>query len=277
MIQRTAQPRRTSLNAPDVEREELPVDVCIVGAGPAGLACAIHLQRLFAQAGEDERTILVLDKAEEIGHHTLSGAVMDPKGIAELFPDWRDKGFPIQSEVKDDWAELLRPGGKSTKLKGVLCPPPLRNHGNVMVSLNEVVKWMGEQAEELGVEIYAGFPVAEARFAEGTDKVIGVQTRDSGIAKDGSQKPTFEPGMDVTADVTVFAEGVRGNLAKDLFRRLDVMDGKNPQTYGTGIKEIWEVRPEVGKEMFGKVMHTGGYPLDMKSYGGSWGGPPRSP
>ena len=263
-------PRSTSLNLADVEREELPVDVCIVGAGPAGLACAIHLSRLLKDAGGEERTILVLDKAEEVGHHTLSGAVMDPKGIAELFPDWKERGFPVCSNVQDDWAEMLRAGGGSTKLKGILCPPPLRNHGNSIVSLNEVVQWMASQAEELGVELYAGFPVAETRFAEDGDRVIGVQTRDSGLAKDGAKKPTFEPGMDVTADVTVFAEGVRGNLAKNLFRRLDVMDGRNPQTYGTGIKETWEVTPEIGKEMFGKVMHTGGYPLDRKSYGGSW-------
>lgn len=263
-------PTTVSLNAQEVEREELPVDVCIVGAGTAGLACAIHLSRLLKEAGDDERTVLVLDKAEEVGHHTLSGAVMDPKGIAELFPDWKERGFPLLSEVHDDWAEMLRPGGGGIKLKGILCPPQLRNHGNYIVSLNEVVKWMAGQAEEAGVEIYAGFPVAETRFEEGTDKVIGVQTRDSGIAKDGSQKATFEPGMDVTAEVTVFAEGVRGNLAKNLFRQLDVMDGKNPQTYGTGIKEIWEVTPEIGREMHGKVMHTGGYPLDTKSYGGSW-------
>jgi len=278
-------PRLVSHNLADVEREELPVDVCIVGAGPAGLACAIHLQRLLKAQGGEERTVLVLDKAEELGHHTLSGAVMDPRGIQKLFPDWRERGFPIQSEVREDWAEMLRPNGTSLKLKGLLCPPTLKNHGNVIVSLNEVVMWLGKEAEALGTEIYAGFPVAEVRLAagtqqelavgkpgtaEGTRRVVGVRTRDSGIAKDGSKKATFEPGMDVSAAVTVFAEGVRGNLAKDLFRKLPLMEGRNPQTYGTGVKEIWQVRPEVGQEYFGKVVHTGGYPLDTKGYGGSW-------
>ncbi len=264
-------PRLVSHNQADVEREELPVDVCIVGAGPAGLACAIHLQRLLKAQGGPERTVLVLDKAEEVGHHTLSGAVMDPRGIQKLFPDWRSKGFPIQSEVRDDWAEVLRPNGKALTLRGPLCPPTLKNHGNVMVSLNEVVQWLAKEAEALGTEIYAGFPVAEVRLEPGTERVIGVQTRDSGIAKDGTPKATFEPGMNVSAAVTVFAEGVRGNLAKNLFRTLPgLLEGRNPQTYGTGIKEIWQVRPEVGQEYFGKVVHTGGYPLDTKSYGGSW-------
>jgi electron-transferring-flavoprotein dehydrogenase len=263
-------PRLVSLNRADVEREELPVDVCIVGAGPAGLACAIHLQRLLKERGDTERTVLVLDKAEELGHHTLSGAVMDPRGITKLFPDWRERGFPVQSEVREDWAELLRPNGKSVKLAGPLCPPPLRNHGNFIVALNDVVKWMGKEAEALGTEIYAGFAVADTRFEAGTQRVIGVQTRDSGIGKDGEAKATYEPGMDVSAAVTVFAEGVRGSLAKNLFRTLPLRDGRNPQTFGTGVKEIWQVRPEVGQEYFGRVVHTGGYPLDAKSYGGSW-------
>ncbi|MBL4771109.1 MAG: electron transfer flavoprotein-ubiquinone oxidoreductase [Planctomycetes bacterium] len=264
------QPRVTSLNASDVEREELPVDVLLVGAGPASLSCAIHLQRLFEEKGIEDKTILVIDKAEEIGNHTLSGAVMDPKGIAELFPNWKEDGFPILSEVKEDWAEMLKPGGGSRAMKGVLCPPQLRNHGNYLVSQNQVVKWMSEKAEAAGIEIYGGFPAAETIFEEGGQRVLGVVTRDSGIAKDGSKKGTFEPGMRITADVTVFAEGTRGSLAKNLDRKLGLSKGKNPQTYGTGIKEIWQVDPKIGKEWFGKVMHTGAYPLKTDAYGGSF-------
>ena len=259
--------RVTSLNVADVEREELPVDVLLVGAGPASLACAIHLGRLLAERGL-EKEILVIDKAEELGHHTLSGAVMDPRGIAELYPDWRERGFPILSEVGDDWAELLRAGGGSTALRGVLCPPQLKNHGNVIVSLNQVVRWLAEQAEEAGVMIQPGFPAAEALY-DG-DRVVGVDVRDSGLAKDGSRKGNFEAGARVEAAVTVFAEGTRGSLAKQLFARHDLYAGKNPQTYGTGVKELWQVRPEVGAELHGKVMHTGGFPLTGGAYGGSW-------
>ncbi|HPF15419.1 MAG TPA: electron-transfer flavoprotein:ubiquinone oxidoreductase, partial [Planctomycetota bacterium] len=264
------QPRLTSLNLTDVEREELPVDVLLVGAGPASLACAIHLDRLLKAKGIEDKTILVIDKAEEVGHHTLSGAVMNPKGIEELFPDWKERGFPIQSEVREDWAEMLKPGGGSTALKGMLCPPQLRNHGNYIVSLNHVVKWMAAQAEEAGIELYAGFPAADIQLDEATGRVQGVVTRDSGIAKDGSAKGTFEPGMRISAEVTVFAEGTRGNLAKNLDRKLGLSAGRNPQTYGTGIKEIWQVDPKIGKEWFGKVMHTGAYPLKRDAYGGSF-------
>ena len=153
--------RTTSLNAADVEREELPVDVLLVGAGPANLACAIHLRRLLAAKGQGERTILVIDKAEELGHHTLSGAVMDPRGMAELFPDWRERGCPVDAEVADDWVEWLRPNGKHHAFRGALVPPQLRNHGNFIVSANRVVRWLAEQAEAAGVEIHAGFPAAE--------------------------------------------------------------------------------------------------------------------
>ena len=150
--------RVTSLNRADVEREELEVDVLVVGAGPAGLACSIELARELAGRGIEGKTILVIDKAAEVGHHTLSGAVMDPRGIARLFPDWRELGFPIDAEVRDDWAEVLRPNGKHLELRGWRCPPQLRNHGNFIVSLNRVVRWLSERAEQAGIELYAGFP-----------------------------------------------------------------------------------------------------------------------
>ncbi|MCH2103243.1 MAG: electron transfer flavoprotein-ubiquinone oxidoreductase [Planctomycetes bacterium] len=261
-------PRPISLNAADVERDELEVDVLIVGAGPAGLSCAIDLARRFKAAGEDERVILVLDKATEVGHHTLSGAVMNPKGISELFSDWRERGFPVQADVSGDSVHHLREGGGSFAVKGAMVPPQFKNHGNCIVSLNQVVGWLQAQAEELGVEVYAGFPAAEVRY-EG-DRVVGVVTRDSGLAKDGTKKPTFEAGMEVRAQVTVFAEGTRGNLAKELFQRLDLYQGKNPQTWGTGCKEVWEVPEEIGRELNGTVQHTAGYPLGNTGYGGGW-------
>ena len=260
--------RPPALNHAGIEREELPVDVLLVGAGPASLACAIQLKRLLDERGLGDKEILVIDKAEELGHHTLSGAVMDPKGIQELFPDWRERGFPVLSEVKDDWAEWLRPGGKQWTLRGPLCPPQLKNHGNLMVSLNQVVGWLAEQAEQAEIMIQPGFPAAETLY-DG-ERVVGIDVRDGGISKDGSQKANFEAGARVRAEVTVFAEGTRGSLAKQLFARHDLYAGKNPQTYGTGIKELWRVREEVGKQLHGKVFHTGGYPLHQGGYGGSW-------
>ncbi|MFT5152283.1 MAG: electron-transferring-flavoprotein dehydrogenase [Planctomycetota bacterium] len=259
-------PRTLSLNLPDTERDELPVDVLLVGAGPASLACAIHLDRKLKELGHEDKTVLVIDKAEEIGHHTLSGAVMNPKGMAELYPDWRERGCPVGTDVTEDWAEMLRPNGKQITLKGMLVPPQLRNHGNVIISLNEVVRWLAEQAEAAGIEIYPGFPAAELRY-DG-ERVVGVTTRDSGIAKDGTAKPTFEPGMEIGADVTVLAEGTRGSLSKAHIKKLGLDNDKNPQTYGTGIKEIWEFPEPHG--FYGKVMHTGGYPLGTDGYGGSW-------
>jgi len=256
------------LNAKDVERDELEVDVLLVGAGPANLACAIRLQQLLKEKGIEDKTILVLDKAEEVGHHTLSGAVMNPKGIAELYPDWRSNGFPIESEMKGDAAVVLWGEEKHTKLEGMFVPPQFKNHGNVIVSLNKVVRWLKDQAEEAGCEVYPGFAAAHV-LVDGS-RVLGVQTRDTGIAKDGSLKPSFEPGMNIKADITVMGEGVRGSLAKHLIKHCKLDAGKNPQVYGTGIKELWEVPEERGKEMLGQVLHTGGYPLGTEGYGGSW-------
>jgi len=256
-----------SLNLRDVEREELEVDVLLIGAGAANLALAIQLQRLLAERGLEDKTILVLEKAEEIGHHTLSGAVMNPKGIAELFPDWREKGFPVEKEVTYDALAWLRKGGKHHRFDGMLTPPQMKNHGNFIVSVNKVVRWMAEQAEAAGVEIYPGF--AASHLLMDGERVLGVQTRDSGIARDGTQKGTFEPGMNVTAQVTVLGEGSRGHLTKGLVERLSLDQGKNPQTYGTGVKEIWEIG-ERAEELFGSVFHTGGYPLGGDGYGGGW-------
>ncbi len=261
--------RRTSLNPPGVEREELPVDVLLVGAGPATLACAIHLKRLLDARGMSDKTLLVIEKAEEVGHHTLSGCVMDPRGIQRLFPDWRERGFPVQAEVKDDWVEWLFANGKHLTLRGPLVPPPLKNHGNYIVSLNQVVLWLAQQAEGLGIELYAGFPAAST-ILEGA-RVRGVETRDSGVDKTGARKSTHQSGMRILADVTVFGEGPRGNLVKELVKRLDLQAGRNPQSYGTGVKELWEIPADRGREMYGKVFHTAGHPLGPMSTGGYGG------
>jgi len=265
--------RPYSLNLKGVEREELPVDVLLVGSGAANLACAIHLARLLKSKGIEDKTILVLEKAEEIGNHTLSGAVMNPRGIAELFPDWRERGCPVEADVGPDAMWWLKKNGKHSEFSGALCPPQLKNHGNVIVSLNQVVGWLKGQAESAGVQVYPGFAAAEILFESngaGGEKVVGVQTRDSGIDKHGQAKPSFQAGMNVKAAVTVFGEGARGHLAKHLIKRCALDAGKNPQTYGTGIKEIWEVPESTGKDWVGRVVHTGGYPLGFDGYGGSW-------
>jgi electron-transferring-flavoprotein dehydrogenase len=251
-----------------VEREELEVDVLIVGAGPAGLSCAIELRRALAAKGQGDKTVLVLEKAEEVGHHILSGAVMDPRGIVELFPDWKEKGCPFESEVTFDCMDVLWKNGKRTRLTGVLTPPPLRNHGNYIISLYKLTRWLKEQAEALGAEVYPGFAGAEILF-DG-ERVIGVQTRDAGIAKNREAKANFQPGMNIKAGVTVFAEGTRGSLAKHLIAKLGLGRPDNPQNYGTGIKELWELPEARGKAMLGSVIHTLGAPLGLDGYGGGW-------
>lgn len=263
-----ASPKQVSWQASVPEREELEVDVLVVGAGPAGLACAIELKRQLQQKGLGDKSILVLEKAEEVGHHILSGAVMDPRGIAELFPDWREKGCPVESEVKFDCLDVLWPSGKRTRLTGMLTPPPLHNHGNYIISLYKVVCWLKEQAEALGIDVYPGFAGAEILF-DGT-RVVGVQTRDAGIDKHLQPKANFQPGMNIKAGVTVFAEGTRGHLAKHLIARLGLGSAENPQTWGTGVKEIWEVPPERGAALLGHVIHTLGAPIGLDGYGGGW-------
>lgn len=257
-----------SLNVDGLEREELEVDVAIVGAGPAALSCAIQLKRLLNERGAEDAAVLVLEKAEDIGYHILSGAVMDPRGMAELFPDWLERGCPVESKVEFDCVDYLKAGGGKFRLKGPLVPPPLRNHGNYIISLYRVVRWLKDQAEELGVDVYPGFAAAHALY-EG-DRVVGVQTRDAGLAKDGSKKGHFEPGMNVKAKVTIFAEGTRGNITKQLIKKLNLDEGANHQLYETGIKEIWSIPEERGKEMLGQVIHTMGEPLGTTGYGGGW-------
>jgi electron-transferring-flavoprotein dehydrogenase len=258
-----------------VERETLEVDVCIVGGGPAGLACAYHLSGQIEAHNEavangsrsgspiEEPMILLIDKAAEVGNHGFSGAVMNPKGIAELIPDFLEQGMPFESEVKLDEVVYLT---QTEPMKFPVTPPPLKNHGNYIISLYQFVRWMAEKTEAKGVEVYPGFP-ANRILVEG-DNVVGVRTGDMGIGKDGQPKGTFEPGMDIKAKVTVLCEGPRGTVTKQLTSLLGLDAGKNPQTYSIGVKEIWEI-PE-GRVPEGYVAHTMGYPLDRETYGGGF-------
>jgi len=240
-------------------------DVVVVGGGPAGLACAIRLKQLAAEKGAD-LNVCVLEKGSEPGAHILSGAVMDPRALTELLPDWKQRGAPLHQAVSGDDVLFLKEKS-ATRTPDWLVPRNFHNQGCYVISLGAVCKWLAEQAETLGVEIFPGFAAAEVLYHE-SGAVKGVATGHLGLGKDGQPGPDFQLGMELHAKYTVFAEGARGHLGKQLIERFGLDAGKDPQTYGIGIKELWEIPPEQAKP--GLVVHTAGWPLDNRTYGGGF-------
>ena len=250
-----------------IERESMEVDVVIIGAGPSGLAAACRLMQL-AQEKDQEISVVVLEKGSEVGAHILSGAVFEPRAMNELFPDWQEKGAPLHTPVKEDHVYMFKSAEKASKMPLWMVPGPMHNDGNYIVSLGEVCRWLGEQAEALGVEIFPGFPASEVLYHE-DGSIKGVATGEMGRGKSGDAKASYEPGMELHARVTLFAEGCRGHLGKQLIEKFNLDADSATQHYGIGIKELWKIDPE--KHQPGLVVHGAGWPLaENGASGGSF-------